>query len=127
VVTIHPRTEKDPAVAAALEAAVADLRYGAVGINHWAALVYATVTPPWGAHPSATLENIQGGLGWVHNSFMLEGIEKAVMRGPITVSPKPPWFVTNKKSLVVAEKMVAMEASPSWLKVPGIALSALGG
>jgi acyl-CoA reductase-like NAD-dependent aldehyde dehydrogenase len=127
VVTIHPKTEKDPAVAAALDKAVAELRYGGVGINHWAALIYATVTPPWGAHPSSTLENIQGGLGWVHNSFMLEGIEKAVMRGPITVAPKPPWFVTNKKSLVVAEKMVSMEVAPSWLKVPGIALAALGG
>lgn len=127
VITIHPGTERDPAVAAALEKSVAELRYGAVGINHWAALVYATVTPPWGAHPSSTLENIQGGLGWVHNAYMLEGIEKAVMRGPITVTPKPPWFVTHKKSLAVAEKMVSMEAAPSWLKLPGIALTALGG
>jgi acyl-CoA reductase-like NAD-dependent aldehyde dehydrogenase len=127
VVLIHPKTERDPGVARALDKAVAELRYGAVGINHWTALVYATVTPPWGAHPSSTLEDIQGGLGWVHNTFMLEGIEKAVMRGPITVTPKPPWFVTHKKSWQVAEKMVAMEASPSWLKVPGIALAALGG
>ncbi len=89
--------------------------------------MYATVTPPWGAHPSSTLEDIQGGLGWVHNTFMLEGIEKAVLRGPLTVTPKPPWFVTHKSSHVVAEKMVAMEASPSWLKVPGIAIAALSG
>jgi aldehyde dehydrogenase (NAD(P)+) len=127
VVMIHPKTERAPGVAAALDTAVADLRYGAVGINHWSALVYATVTPPWGAHPSSTLEDIQGGLGWVHNTFMLEGIEKAVLRGPLTVKPKPPWFVTHQKSLLVAEKMVAMEAAPSWLKVPGIALAALGG
>ncbi|APR82257.1 Aldehyde dehydrogenase [Minicystis rosea] len=127
VITIHPRTEKDPAVASALDDAVQNLRYGAVGINHWTALVYATGTPPWGAHPSATLENIQGGLGWVHNTLMLEGIEKAVLRGPHVVKPKPPWFVTNKNSLAVAQKMVAMEAAPSWLKVPGIALAALSG
>jgi hypothetical protein len=127
VVMIHPRTERDPAVSSALETALADLRYGAVGVNHWSALVYATVTPPWGAHPSSTPEDIQGGLGWVHNTFMLEGIEKAVLRGPLTVTPKPPWFVTHRNSHVVAEKMVAMEASPSWLKVPGIAIAALGG
>src|SRR5262249_58043930 len=114
VVMIHPRTERDPGVAPALESAVADLRYGAVGINHWSALVYATVTPPWGAHPSSTLEDIQGGLGWVHNTFMLEGIEKAVMRGPLTVFPKPPWFVTHKKSHMVNRKLVAFETSPSW-------------
>lgn len=127
VITIHPRTEKDPEVTSALDAAVADLKYGAVGINHWSALAYALVTTPWGAHPSSTLEDIKGGLGWVHNTYMLEGIEKTVIRGPITVSPKPPWFVTNKKSLAVAKKMVAMEASPSWLKLPGVVASALGG
>ena len=127
VVMIHPKTERDPQVAAALAASVADLRYGAVGINHWSALVYATVTPPWGAHPSSTPEDIQGGLGWVHNTYMLEGIEKAVLRGPLTVTPKPAWFVTHKNSLAVAEKMVALEAAPSWLKVPGIAMAALRG
>ncbi len=127
VVMIHPSLEKDPTVAAALDKAVAELRYGAVGINQWTGLVYGTVTPPWGAHPSSTLEDIQGGLGWVHNTFMLEGIEKAVLRGPLTIAPRPPWFVTNKKSHLVAPKLVAMEAAPSWLKVPGIALTALGG
>jgi acyl-CoA reductase-like NAD-dependent aldehyde dehydrogenase len=127
VVMIHPSLERDPAVAAALDKAVAELRYGAVGINQWTGLVYGTVTPPWGAHPSSTLEDIQGGLGWVHNTYMLEGIEKAVLRGPLTIAPRPPWFVTNKKSHLVAPKLVAMEAAPSWLKVPGIALTALGG
>jgi aldehyde dehydrogenase (NAD(P)+) len=127
VVIIHPALEKDPAVSAALDQAVADLRYGAVGINQWTGLVYGTVTPPWGAHPSSTLEDIQGGLGWVHNTYMLEGIEKAVLRGPLTIAPKPPWFVTNKKAHKVAPKLVSMEAEPSWLKVPGIALTALGG
>ena len=127
VVMIHPKVEKDPQVAAALDAAVADLRYGAVGINHWTGLVYGLTTPPWGAHPSSTLENIQGGLGWVHNTFMLEGIEKAVLRGPHMVFPKPPWFVTHKNSHIVAQKMVGMETSPSWLKVPGVALAALKG
>jgi acyl-CoA reductase-like NAD-dependent aldehyde dehydrogenase len=127
VVMIHPKTEADPQVASALARSVADLRYGAVGINHWSALVYATVTPPWGAHPSSTLEDIQGGLGWVHNTYMLEGIEKAVLRGPLTVTPKPPWFVTHRASHLVAEKILAMEADPSWLKVPGIAMAALKG
>ena len=39
--------------------------------------------------------NIQSGLGWVHNTFMLEGIEKSVFRGPLVVSPKPAWFYDN--------------------------------
>jgi aldehyde dehydrogenase (NAD(P)+) len=126
-VIIHPSVEKDPAVKAALEKSLADLRYGAVVVNHWPGLVYGTVTPPWGAHPSSTLANIQGGLGWVHNTFLLEGIEKFVMRGPLVVKPKPPWFVTNKNAHNVAEKLFAFESDPSWFKVPGIAIAALSG
>lgn len=127
VVIAPSDVERDPAAARALDEAVAELRYGAVGVNHWTGLVYGTVNPPWGAHPSSTLEDIQGGLGWVHNTYMLEGIEKAVLRGPLRVSPRPAWFVTNKKSHVLSKKLLAMESAPSWLKVPSIVMTALGG
>jgi aldehyde dehydrogenase (NAD(P)+) len=127
VLLIHPKTEKEPGVAEALYAAVDQLRYGAVGINQWTGLVYGLVTPPWGAHPSSTLKNVQGGLGWVHNTFMLEGIEKVVLRGPLTVFPKPPWFVTSKTAHELGPRLVDMEYEPSLLKVPGIALTALRG
>ncbi len=126
-IIVHPRVERDPAVKLALERAIAELRYGAVAINQWPGLVYGTVTPPWGAHPSSTLKNIQGGLGWVHNTYLLDGIEKMVLRGPLVVKPKPPWFVTHKNSHVAAEKLFAFETAPSWLKVPGIALATLSG
>jgi aldehyde dehydrogenase (NAD(P)+) len=63
----------------------------------------------------------------VHNTFLLEGIEKFVMRGPLVVKPKPPWFVTNKNAHNVAEKLFAFESDPSWFKVPGIAIAALSG
>jgi acyl-CoA reductase-like NAD-dependent aldehyde dehydrogenase len=127
VLLIHPKTEQEPGVAEALYTAVDQLRYGAVGINQWTGLVYGLVTPPWGAHPSSTLKNVQGGLGWVHNTFMLEGIEKVVLRGPLTVFPKPPWFVTSKTAHEIGPRLVEMEYAPSLLKVPGIAIAALRG
>lgn len=126
-IVIHPRTEADPQVKQALDRAVTDLRYGAVTINHWPGIVYGFVTPPWGGHPSATLDDIQSGLGFVHNTFMLEGIEKSVTRGPLVVKPKPAWFFDNKKTHLLGPKLVAFEANPSWFKVPGVALTALGG
>lgn len=127
VVFIHPRTMGDPTCADAFEHMLRDLRYGAVAVNHWSALAYALVTTPWGAHPSSTLTDIQGGLGWVHNTFMLEAIEKVVVRGPLTVFPKPPWFVTHRNAHEVARRMVYLEAEPSLLKVPAVALAALKG
>lgn len=126
-VVVHPRTEADPAVASALQTAIANLRYGGVAINHWPALIYGMVTPPWGAHPSSTLANIQGGLGWVHNTNMLDGIEKSVLRGKLTIFPKPAWFATNANSQMIARKLVKLEADPGWLKVASVAASALRG
>jgi acyl-CoA reductase-like NAD-dependent aldehyde dehydrogenase len=117
---VPPKLEKDPAVARALDRAVVDLRYGTVSINHWPALCYAFGTMPWGGHQSATLKNIQSGLGWVHNTYMLGGVDKSVVRGPLTVSPYPLWFFDNPKTGKVAPAAADMEAAPSWLKVPGL-------
>lgn len=126
-IIISPETQRDPDVARALERAVLRLRYGTVAINHWPALGYGFVSPPWGAHPGSTLADVKSGIGWVHNTFMLRGILKSVVRGPLTVSPKPAWFRDNAMSHVVGRKLVAFEAAPSWWKVPGVALAALRG
>lgn len=117
---IHPASEQSPTVAQALDRAIVDLRYGTVAINHWPALCYAFGTMPWGGHPSATLANIQSGLGWVHNTFMLGDVDKSVVRGPLTVSPYPLWFFDNPKTGKVAPAAADMEAAPSWLKLPGL-------
>lgn len=127
VVFIHPRTEADPDAGRAFGEMLDELRYGAVGINQWTGLVYGLVTAPWGAHPSSTLADIQGGLGWVHNTFMLEGIEKVILRGPLVQFPRPPVFVTARKTHEIGPKLVELEREPSLLKVPGIALLALQG
>jgi len=126
-IVVHPRVEKDPAVERALDRAIVDLRYGSVAINHWPALVYGFVTPPWGGHPSATLEDIQSGLGWVHNTFMLEGVDKSVVRGPLRTGMKPAWFYDNKSTHVIGERLTRFEAAPSWLKAPGLAVAAATG
>lgn len=120
LLVVHPKHEKDPTVAAALDRAIVRMRYGTVAINHWPALCYAFGTMPWGGHQSATLKNIQSGLGWVHNTFMLDGIDKSVVRGPITVSPYPAWFFDNPKAGRIAPAVADMEAAPSWLKLPGL-------
>jgi aldehyde dehydrogenase (NAD(P)+) len=126
-IVVHPRSLKDPAVALALEQAIADLRYGAVAVNHWPALVYGFISTPWGGHPSSTIEDIQSGSGFVHNTFMLEDVEKCVVRGPLVARPKPAWFVGNRTADRIGRKMVAMEAAPSWAKVPPLVLAALWG
>ena len=47
-IIIDPRSERDPDIARALDRAILDLRYGTVAVNHWPALVFGAVSPPWG-------------------------------------------------------------------------------
>jgi acyl-CoA reductase-like NAD-dependent aldehyde dehydrogenase len=120
MLVVHPKLERDATVGSAVDRAVCALRYGTVAINHWPALCYAFGTMPWGGHQSATLANIQSGLGWVHNTYMLDGIDKSVVRGPLVVRPYPLWFFDNPKTGAVAPLVADMEANPSWLKLPGL-------
>lgn len=117
---VHPAAERDPGVAAALDQAIVDLRYGTVSINHFAAVGYGMVTTPWGGHQSTTLADVQSGIGWVHNTFMIEGIDKAVVRGPLVVRPRPVWFSGFGRGEELGRKLVAMEADPSLLRVPSL-------
>lgn len=124
---VHPSHEKDPALGPAIDRAVADLRYGAVALNHWSALAYGFCTTPWGAAPGATLEDIQSGRGWVHNTQLLEGIHKTVLRGPLVIFPKPAWFPDHKTAHRLARRMVEFEAAPAWRRLPRVVFTALRG
>lgn len=124
-VFVHGKLEHDPSVGAALERAITDLRYGTVAVNHWPALGYGLGSLPWGGHPSATLKNIQSGLGWVHNTFMLEGLDKSVVRGPLVVRPRPLWFTGNPKAAAVARKMLQQELRPTWTGLARVVGAAL--
>jgi aldehyde dehydrogenase (NAD(P)+) len=111
----------------ALDRANADLRYGTVAINCWPALSFGLVSTAWGGHPSSSRADIQSGLGFVHDTFMLEGVEKTVLRSPMPPFPKPVWFADHGHAADVGRRLVEMEKSPSWLKVPRLAFSALLG
>jgi hypothetical protein len=124
---IDRKSEADASIGMALERAVTELRYGTVAINVWPAVGYGTVSPPWGGHPSATLANIQSGLGWVHNTFMLEGIEKSIVRAPTVLAPKPAWYFDNAKCNVIGEKLAAFEMRPRIARAPALVLAALRG
>ena len=119
-IVVAPELERDGEVRRALDRAVTDLRYGCVALNHWPAVSYGLVSPPWGGHPSATPGDVQSGTGWVHNTFMLGGIDKAVVRGPIRTRPTPPWFADHPTAGRAGADLVALEAEPRWARLPGV-------
>ncbi len=124
---VHPKTLKDPTVKAAFENAIAKLRYGTVAVNTFPGISFVFASPPWGAYPGSSLADIQSGSGFVHNTPMLEGIEKAVIRAPLTVFPKPAFLPSHKTAQTVMRRIVAMEEHASWSKVPGIVWAAMQG
>ncbi len=126
-IIVHPKTLRDPSVKAVFEQAICKLKYGTVAINTFPGISFVLASSPWGAYPSSTQKDIQSGNGFVHNTAMLEGIEKAVIRAPLTVFPKPAWLTSHRKANVVTRRIVAMEENASWTKVPGIVWAAMQG
>ena len=113
-------------LAGSFDRAVAELRYGTVGINQWPALGYGIGSTPWGAFPGHTLDDIQSGIGSVHNTFLLDSPEKVVIDAPFTVRPRPPWFVTHRGGARLAERLTRFEAGPSATGLARVLMAAVG-
>lgn len=133
----HPRTLA--ALGPALDEAIARLRYGTVAVNAWTGVGYLTATASWGAFPGHTIDDVQSGIGVVHNAVLLDGPERTVVRGPfrpaprslltgeLSLSPKPPWFVTNRTAATTGRLLADFAAAPRWSALPAIFASALRG
>ncbi len=119
-VLAHPKTLKDPAGAAAVEDALARLRYGSIGLNTWGGTGYGLMSTTWGAFPGHPLDDIQSGRGAVHNTYLLEDPEKTVIRAPFRMGKKPPMAYdwTTFPSLV--RRLLQVEANGDWRQLPGI-------
>ncbi|UCH29218.1 MAG: aldehyde dehydrogenase [Myxococcales bacterium] len=126
-IIVHPKSLKDPAIAEAVERAIANLRYGTVAVNHWAGLNFALVTTTWGAFPGHTIDDIRSGQGVVHNTYMFDRPQKTVLRGPFRVFPTPAWFVNNKNAAEIGRKMTYFNADPSLVRLPGLLWAGLRG
>ena len=132
----HPRTIRQ--LGDRLEDALARLRYGSVNVNVWGA-GFMLPQAAWGAYPGHTLDDVQSGIGVVHNALLFSHPQKTVTTGPFApfprslllgekhTAPKPPWFVTNETGATTAQRWTELVANPSPLKLPGLLSSALRG
>ncbi|WP_327151285.1 aldehyde dehydrogenase family protein [Nocardia sp. NBC_01329] len=118
---------------------IEQLRYGTVAVNAWTAVGYLTPTASWGAYPGHTLDDVSSGIGVVHNAWLIDRIERTVVRGPFrpaprsvlnrewALTPKPPWFVTNRTAAQTGRLLTAFATDPRWSRLPAIFASALRG
>jgi len=117
----------DGVVEHAVQKAIIDLEYGAIGVNVWPAIVYATARAPWGGHPKATLEDVQSGLGFVHNPLYLPKIEKTIVEAPLVPIPRPPFLAGHPHGLAAAKKLTEYSETPSLGKALSVVKATLLG
>jgi hypothetical protein len=125
-IIVHPDSERG-APGEALAAAIRALRYGTVCVNVWPGFGFAAGTTPWGAYPGATVRDIQSGRGFVHNTRMLEHVEKTVLRAPLRPLGKLPYVPSHRTAHRLGRALVALEASGSPLRLPPALAAAIMG
>jgi acyl-CoA reductase-like NAD-dependent aldehyde dehydrogenase len=110
-----------------LDNAIAKLKYGAIGINIWSAMLFYFGSTTWGAYPGNSIADIGSGIGCVHNSYLFDYPQKSVVYAPFRIFPTPAWFATHKNLLGMARKLLKFEAYPTWANLPGVVLEAIRG
>jgi aldehyde dehydrogenase (NAD(P)+) len=123
-VVVSQQSLSDARVDAAVERAVANLRYGTVALIGPGTLGFYTMLGPWGGYPGSTLEDIQSGTCRVTNALMLHRPQKTVVRAPFNWWPYP--FLGTAKNLhVFSRRLAAFDADTTLSRLPGLFWSAV--
>lgn len=134
---VHPATLSE--LGPDFETAIADLRYGTIGVNSWVGLAFLMPQATWGAFPGHVDNDIQSGRGVVHNALQFDKPERTVVytpfepfprcfaKGRFSLFPKPPWFVTHRRADEVGRRLTRFAVDPGLPHLPGIFVDALRG
>jgi acyl-CoA reductase-like NAD-dependent aldehyde dehydrogenase len=125
VILIDPRTQQQ--VKSRLTTAIAQLRYGAIGINVWTGVMYCLGIFPWGAYPGNPLHDIGSGQGFVHNAKLFEQPQKSVLYAPFRIFPKPIWFANHRTADRLGQQLTDYYAAPSLGKFLAVVWAAMRG
>lgn len=121
------------------EEIIGEFHYGTIAINAWTGFGFLATSCPWGAFPGHTLDDVESGIGFAHNTFMFDKVERVVIEAPwspfprnlfsgkISLLPRPPWFITNRKQHKLGKLLTDFQHKPGWLKLPRIFINALLG
>ncbi|OYX54252.1 MAG: hypothetical protein B7Y93_06870, partial [Micrococcales bacterium 32-70-13] len=122
---IHPRTRD--ALGGQFDRAVAELRYGTIGVNAWTGTIFGMPGASWGAFPGHTLADVGSGIGIVHNALLLdpEHVERTVGTGTWKPSPTPLWYVDNRTAHVTARRLTRFAGIDSWAIAAPIGAAAI--
>jgi len=136
-VLIHPKTVSQ--LGDRFDDLLVDLHYGCIAVNGWTGIGFGLTRAPWGAFPGHTLDDVGSGIGVVHNTLMMEGVERTVVTAPFrpfprsvfhgewTLLPKPPWFVNHRRAAQLGKLLTSFQLKPTIAKLPRLFATALRG
>jgi acyl-CoA reductase-like NAD-dependent aldehyde dehydrogenase len=122
-IIVHPKSLRDPNIAAAVERAISNLRYGTVSLNILVFYSGYFMGSPWGGFPGQDIYDVQSGIGKSFNFLMFDRAQKSVVRAPFR--RLDPLTVTSKRPVEFGQRLAAIEANPSWKRFPGLVYTAL--
>lgn len=137
-ILIHPKTLQRIG-RKRFEELLADFRYGCIAVNGWTGLGFLLSQTPWGAFPGHTLDDVQSGIGTVHNTFMFDCSQRTVVTAPFapfprsflngefTLLPKPPWFITHRNAQRAGKALTRFQHRRGWLRLPAVLWTVLNG
>jgi len=97
-IVVHPKSMKDPAVAAAVNRAVENLQYGSIVFNNLGVMAHYMMATPWGGLPGTDIYDVQSGIGFVNNPLMFDRAQKSVIYSAFTPIADP--FLANQTNAV---------------------------
>jgi acyl-CoA reductase-like NAD-dependent aldehyde dehydrogenase len=109
---VHPKSMKDPDIAAAVDRAIAKLRYRTVAINDYGSLAYLMFMSPWGGYPGNEQHDIQSGSDVTNNPLMFSHPQKSVLYSPFQLRPSP-LSIISKDVVRVAKKFAKADMYPT--------------
>lgn len=137
-ILIHPQTLRQIG-RRRFEEIITNLHYGTIAINAWTGLAFLLPQASWGAFPGHTLDNVQSGIGTVHNTMLFNRPQRTVVEAPFTpfprnlrtmaftLLPRPPWFITHRRADVLGRLLTRFQGRPGFTKLFAIFANALRG
>jgi hypothetical protein len=121
--------DRDTAIDCAyeLDRAIDALRYGGIGVNCWAGVIYGLCTTTWGAYPGHPPTDIGSGVGVVHNGLLFDHPQKSVVYAPFRPRPAPPYVGGVKHLEELGRRIFDWELSPTWKNFFRVAWTGLKG
>jgi acyl-CoA reductase-like NAD-dependent aldehyde dehydrogenase len=111
VVLIDKKTERSHQ--AIFEQSIANLHYGSIGVNIWTGANFAIPAMTWGAFPGNSIQNVESGIGIVHNAYLFDYPQKSVLYAPFRMLVPPVYLIGAKNVLKIAQCYGDLQVRPS--------------